>query len=501
MVLFLLGGAWSLSTPLMSSPDEPSHTIKAASVVRGQFLGPKSPASIGATDVEVPALVSATSAFPQCYMFQPNFTAACALDLPEEPNETVDSVTTAGRYNPTYYAVVGLPSLMPASSGVLYMMRLFSAAFSAALLAIGVKHLAELRTRSWVTVGLAGALTPMTLFLSGTINPAGFEIAAAVGLWLTMLALFRDPRPELMRSRAIGTAVTGSFLVNARGLSPLYLLIIVAAVLAASRWRDIRTVFTSRVVWPWIGLLGLTSGFAAWWIISANSLATGTMQFPEYGFTMIAKDTLASTGVYVNNMIGQFGWMDTNLPSWLLQVFAAVILFTVAVALAVARSRERLVLAALAAAVVLVPVIIHAAQAKYIGWVWQGRYILPVAVGVPILAGYLAQRRAGLLPAWFLRRVVATLVIAAGLVQLLALVINLHRYVNGVGGPWLSLVDYAWIPPFPLALLLLLMVGATVLYTALMYAVGRPDRAADDESAAESAAESQPSPAAADPVR
>ena len=46
---------------------------------------------------------------------------------------------------------------------------------------------------------------------------------------------------------------------------------------------------------------------------------------------------------------------------------------------------------ALAGLVILLPIYAEYGQAHFIGQFWQGRYGLPIAVGVPLLAGFAVQ--------------------------------------------------------------------------------------------------------------
>jgi hypothetical protein len=58
VVFFVLAAAWSVATPLFASPDEPSHVVRAASLVRGQILGdePRGRAAEGSLVVDLPAI-------------------------------------------------------------------------------------------------------------------------------------------------------------------------------------------------------------------------------------------------------------------------------------------------------------------------------------------------------------------------------------------------------------------------------------------------------------
>ncbi len=504
-VLWFLATVWAVANPLMASPDEPAHVVRAASLLRGQVLPPDGD---WGSDVRVPSFYERVNAYPTCYMFDPTEEGVCevASDLP--PTQLVDSATMAGKYNPLYYAVVGLPTLLPPGDGVLYLMRIVSAGLCAFLVALGLRAVAQTPAPGWAVLGVAGAVTPMVVFLSSTVNPAAVEIAAAFALWCQMLTLLRHPDPARTVGRMAWIAVSATVLLNARGLSLLYGAVIVAVAVLAAPLARTREVLLDRRTWPSFAVIVVAGLAAAAWVLGAGSLAVGGAEHPELTFLSAAKTTLLSTPEYVTNMVGQFGWMDTNLDPTVHMAFAAAAGVALLLAAAVGSRRERWLLAALAAAVVVLPVLIHASQARSLGIIWQGRYILPVAVGVPLLAGYVLVTRLGgadgtdrhpELPATLRRPLVALVAGLAGVVQLAAFGQNLHRYVNGIDGSWLSLEPGAWLPPLPIALVGLLAVVACAAYTGLLVAVAAgapavaPEGTADEVPAeAGSASGSEP---------
>lgn len=472
-VLLLLSSTWALANPLMASPDEPAHTVKAAAVARGQLLGED---TVGGTAVDVPYFYRLVTAYPTCYMFVPDEPAGCDIVPTEDLDSPSDAVTPAGRYNPLYYSVVGLPTLLPAGDGALYAMRILSAVLTTFFVALGLRALAQTGPAPWAVPGLAGALTPMVVFLTSTVNPAAIEITAAFALWCLLLALLRHPDPALVRSRMWWVALATAFFVNARGLSLLYCAVLVAAVLLVSPWRSFLEVVRTRAAWPPLAAVVVACVAAAGWVVGTNSLGSGeAVNHPDLTFVPAAKLTVFAWDGFVLNMVGQFGWMDTPLEGWVLMAFAAGSAFVVLAALAAGRWRERAGVLAVAAATFALPVVVHASQAHFLGFIWQGRYILPVAIGVPVLAAFVLHRRAQDVPAAWLpgvRRIGVRVAVVVGsllaFVQLAAFLENLHRYVNGEDGGWFSLAPDAWLPPVPLPLLLLLGLVATVGFGAVI---------------------------------
>lgn len=471
-VLWLLAAVWAVANPLMASPDEPAHVVRAASLVRGQILPPDGD---WGSQVEVPYFYQLVNAYPTCYMFEPTETGVCEIPAAAPLTEPTETGTMAGKYNPLYYAVVGLPTLLPPGDAVLYLMRVLSAGLCTFLVALGLRAVAQTPAPAWAVLGVAGAITPMAVFLFSTVNPAAVEIAAAIALWCQLLTLLRHPDPARTAGRMAGIAVSASVLLNARGLSLLYGVVIVAAAVLAAPFERTREVLRNRRTWPSFAVVGAAGVAAAVWLLVGKSLgSSGEVIRPDLTFVAAAKTTLLSTVTYLTNMVGQFGWMDTNLEPAVLMAFAAAGALAILLAVAAGRRRERLLLAGLAVAVVGLPVLIHASQARYLGIIWQGRYILPIAVGLPILAGYvLVARLAPRLDRRFAVSLATVVAATAAAVQLAAFAQNLHRYVNGVDGGWFAQEPDAWLPPLPIAVVVVLALVATAAYGVLLVWMAR----------------------------
>ena len=137
LVLSLLTTLWSLASPLMSVPDEPAHTIKAAAVARGQFFGTSGETQGEVLNVVVPKYIADVPELA-CYRFKVNVTADCAPRLnPDERHPTVAG-TSAGNYNPLYYLVVGMGSRGISGEPAIYAMRILSGLLTSLFLAATV---------------------------------------------------------------------------------------------------------------------------------------------------------------------------------------------------------------------------------------------------------------------------------------------------------------------------------------------------------------------------
>lgn len=461
----VLCSVWSIGLPLFAAPDEPAHQIRAASVARGQLLGrqvaPGSPLEV------VRAPLSLLDARATCFAFRAGVSASCQPALGATGGRLHDAVTYVGRYPPVYYAAVGLFGRLPLGLSEPRTQRLGSALLCAALLASAVVSL-----RSWPgspgAAGLALALTPMTLFLCGTVNPSGLETAAAIGLWVGGLALL-EPRAEVDVRLVVRVTFAAIVLVLVRPLSPFWLACVTVVLLASAPWQVVRGLARRRAIQLGGALTAAASAAAVAWIVLVRALVVLPSSGAERPRTVLraAQVALSMSDERFRQMIGNFGWLDdpvqyATIFVWLLGLGALLL------PALVARARRRaFALAFLIVMVVLLPVLIEASQAQRIGYDWAGRYTLPLAVGVPLVAAraMVAEPDDGQH-----RRLDVAVVLLTGAGQLWAFVNALARYTVGTGHG-LGLRHPQWTPPLPpAALCTIYAVGLVALANVLLRA-------------------------------
>ncbi|MCU1656362.1 MAG: hypothetical protein JWO57_1018 [Pseudonocardiales bacterium] len=448
VLLFAVIALWSISTPRYAAPDEPVQAVKAAATARGELIGKDAASDVNSAVVfTVPATI-ARAPDPGCFAFKPWVPASCSAPW-HAYDGLLQATTYVGRYPPLYYFVVGLPSLVTSSATVLYWMRLVSAALSALFLAAAFVSATQVQRGRWVVVGTALAVTPMEVFIAGMVNPSGLEISAALCLWTSGLALFTGPDPAHRRRLVVWSSVSAAVLVQMRGLSPLLLAVIAVTLFAVVGWRPVRAAARRRDVQVGAAVVAACAAFAVVWI-----LADGTLRVQSSGRPVPANASdidvlhfaLNQVGLNTPQLLGVFGWLDTYMPGWCYHVWEAAVLVLGAGVLARRRWRLAAVVVALVGATVAVPTLLAYSQAHKYGIVGEGRYILPVAVGVPVLCAYgwsWGRARAG-----WLFAVALVLGLAAALVQTAGFVQALHRYRTGIDAPvWVR--NAAWAPPLP----------------------------------------------------
>lgn len=448
-LLFVAGAAWAAATPLGASPDEPAHIIKAASVVRGELLGEPTRAP-AVRSVTVPEGLANSSSWP-CYAFDGAAEASCITEVSDEWTDT-RADTSAGLYNPTFYALVGWPSLLidDASAAVMGM-RFVNALLTAFFLSCAIAAMLAISRSRIVVAGVAASITPMVFFLNGSVNPNGIEIAAGAALLASLLLLVRRdvvrPGPWL-----VTVAASGVLLAQSRGLSPLWLgLFGITSLIAARPGRLGRLLKEWKV---WVALLALLAGVAAAgaWIVSTNTLGSmgvfpgaGEVS-PRQAFVEMLLARSLDPGY-----VGVFGWLDTPAAPLAYVAWSFLACAVVAVAAAVSRRRDLAALAFAGLVFVLVPPVVQAASVSTSGYIWQGRYGLVAYVGVIIVAAVLG---ADSCPTFsdsakqMLRRFDIMLIAVVGVAHAFTLLHATKRYSVGTDADWLTFFTQPeWSPP------------------------------------------------------
>jgi hypothetical protein len=454
LLVTAVGGLWSLANPLFAAPDENSHVIRAVALDHGELTGDEQEARLRplldvtpeALRVRVPAIyVNEESA---CFAFQPNTTAQCAHV--EGSTRDVDALTTAGRHPPSYYAVVGVASwVWRAGPGVVYLMRFLSVLMSAAFIATALTALRRTSVPRVAAIGVLFAVTPMVLFVGSSVNPNGPEIAAAIAVWVCGLVLASQASEKIDNRLVTATGIAGCVLALSRQLGPLWLSIMGITIAVFGSWDALRALARSGWARIWAALIAAFCVAQIGWNVVVGSL--GYTRYPNAPKNIptsdIARFTVGSLFDRYKQLIGYFGWLDTPSPALTYVLWTAGVGFVVLAALAWARRRQAVALLVVIGATVVLPLVLESAVYGDAGGpAWQGRYALPLAVGVPIVAAMaMASSERG-------RQLAEPrLFVGAGVVlvvaHILAFAQNLRRYTVGYDGEIQYWKNPEWSPP------------------------------------------------------
>lgn len=470
VLTFLATASWTMADPLVAAPDEQAHIIHAYGIDHFQLGTVPTPPSKVLVDFTVPASINYSKIYPDCWHFFDKVPATCAA--PWQTSRTpVVTPSYVGHYPPLYYALVGTGTWISVEPPGIYLMRLVSAGLGAFMLALSAYVIARWSRRWSMMVGVFVTMTPLTYFLSSSVNPSGFEIVTAICFWTTALVWALDYPEDPPHALVIILGAVGATLVLIRGLSPFwfFLIALVLAFLLTPRtvWRTLR----GRRDLQWAaGAIAVAGVLAGLWIVTQgtlNVLPVGKAVPQSDSYWTIFKLLYHSIWFWLRQSVGVTGWLDTTMPMVVYHGWYLCMDLLLAGALVRGTWRQRGALVFALALTVGVPIAIVAHQAKILGIVWQGRDSMPLSVGVVLLAAGLCSRARE-------RAVLARVLAIAGiglleLLGLLSFYTNLRRYAVGRYGPhFFFLHSQGWSPPTGQFLTLFTFAAATGALTLLL---------------------------------
>ena len=272
-------------------------------------------------------------------------------------------------------------------------------------------------------------------------------------------------------------------LVWTRALSPLWLACILATVLVLSDRSQRRSLGRRTDLRAWSVAVGVsTAGALAWDVAAGGFQVMGKAASPKTSNFTLLGDAFGRTWSWLQGAFGDFGFVDQNRSPILLLLLCFAVVGTLLVGgLRVATRRQREVLIGLVVFAFILPVVITFADDREYGAIWQGRYGLPLAAGITVLAALLLANSERSEAAWFDSHVWVAYV-AVSLANIIGLFTTLHRFVDGKNGPF-EFVGGRWQPPVNAVVLIAVFVSAQALLSWTLYRDGRaisePNTAAD----------------------
>jgi Predicted membrane protein (DUF2142) len=363
-------------------------------------------------------------------------------------------LSTAANYPIWAHVLPGLATVIVDGPEAAWLARFLHALLPVALIAATLLRLVAGERRAAASATLV-AMTPMVLFLLAVVNPSGWVVAGAIALWVAVDDAFRSGGARISGRRPqAGWLLAAGFamLVLPRNDGLLWAALVIAVLAIVWRrnpvvlWRGASTAV--RVV-----VAAVTAAAAGWALFSGSDLV------PVGGPSglSLAETVVAGTGRHVREAVGVVGWLDTQIPesAFALWCFGAGVVVMIAL---VSEQPRRVAGAVLALALFVVTGwVLEIVQGNTAGLFWQGRYALPMLIGVILVAGLTpgADLRIGRLA------VVAPAVIAV-IVWNLAFFQQLRRWGVGESG---SIRPWAWDTygaPLPVLLLMAIHAGASI---------------------------------------
>lgn len=389
----------------------------------------------------------------RCFVSQPAV-PACGLRVQDQPTADERPITAMGLYTPAVYLIPGLGTLSGASNDSWFAARLWSALAAALIIALCVVNLVR---RNDSLLPLFSALAPAVIFLASVVNPSGLELVGAIALWITAPGMLRADRRDPWEISTY--AISGVVLILARPLGMVYFAsVIFVCVIASGTWRTaVRLVKQHRTV---TALHLTTLLFATWWYLFVYNPAVDPRR-AEY----LAPDVPLQEQIFhafgdayrvLLEAIGDLGSLEVPIPRLIFVLLIAVAMWLISLGATSSTTATRVALTSL---VVMSILLVLATDINYYrilrGYGVQGRHIMPLLVGLPLLAARHLR----------LSVVARTTVIGAWmLAQSIAGYTALRRYSVGIIGDnfFAMFSTPAWEPPLGITTTLVLL-GALLL--------------------------------------
>jgi hypothetical protein len=393
--VLLTQSAWLMALPTLRGPDEFDHVYKAAAVARGQ-LGTEGATPHGRGGVVTVPLSLVTATTPACE--SRSYTGHDNCHPIDEPAPGLARVATAaGAYNPTWYAVVGTVTRPVDGARLDPAMRAVTALLSALLIAWAAATVTAWSRTRWPLAGLTLAATPTLVYSTVVASPNGVHYAAALLLWAAALGLASgEDRP----TRFLVPFVAGAaVLVNTHTTGPLWLALLAVVGLVLRPARDWWRLAKQRPrTWSIAGALTLlaTSGSVAWTrLAGANELGAADPSLPPFRLGLLVGAEI----LWPFQSVGAFPMRDQPAPLAAYAVWFTALVALVVLGLRRGPRRLRLAVGLVGLLVVVVPGALTVLSFSSVGLAWQGRYALPLYVGLPLLAAWSLDRRGASLDA------------------------------------------------------------------------------------------------------
>ena len=276
----------------------------------------------------------------------------------------------------------------PDWTGIL-LARLISAALCAGFLASAWLSCREWRRSPMLLAGLVIAATPAFFEMAGAIDPNSLEMAAGVSLAAAAIPLLLDgDSPDVhhwLRRAAIAAIGIGQF----RALGPELIACLLAVLLIRESGPGSAT----------YGRSGRRRGGPPplWSRASSAPCGQSPLRLMSSRISCAARSTLGqvlkteATGhllKIVRQIFVGFAYVDLP-PSLIFTVWAVALGFLLIGAFAWGTQIGRWRLTILIAGTLAIPVLSDAFTANTYGLAFQGRYVFPIAVGIPLLAAFM----------------------------------------------------------------------------------------------------------------
>lgn len=415
----LLELAWVLALPAFRGADEFDHAYKADAVAHGELRAVSdAPSGRGGLVPVGPELVAAAGPVCSSYLYT-------RPDNCRSAGTTADGralvASAAESYDPVFYAVVGTAARPFDGVAALVVMRLATAVLTSLLLGAAAAVTAGWSRTGWPLLALAVACTPVLVQSGAVAAPNAVGYAGAALVWAAGLGLVQRDGPPTWGWLTLGSVTV--LVTHTTGLMWLLLVLLAVLLLRPRTWWSSRLrAERGPAAGAALTVAACAAGCLAWIRYADTNALSGPTDQPPLELPMLAVQQF----LWAMQTIAAFPTRNEPAPSWVYTCWLAVLAVLWGYGALVARRRVRVVAGLVLAAWFAVPLALTFVSYSSQGYAWQGRYALPLAIGLPALAGLALERR-GTAPARPLVATVLALVAIAHVSSVVAVTLDERR--------------------------------------------------------------------------
>ena len=437
LACFCLLGAWALSSPPQSAPDDDFQLASIWCAGESPATGMCSQSTVpynefGVVKREVPADIGGAP----CFRSRATKSAAC---LGRASSSLIPARTNAGLYPRPFFSVLHWFAGSDVARSVL-LMRLFN--LTLALVMFGAAFaVAERGLRASAALTWAIVLVPTGAFFIPSTNATSWAIIGIATLPVFLLQFLRGRTRVRMGLAAVGATAALLLATSARSDAAAFggaavLACVLFTLLAdglRARWR----LAAVGALILWAAVLFLQSHIA-------TSVASNGMGSAFAGMTAPSTSSLTGLTLWLSNLYalpgliaGSFGagwglgWLDTMMPTIVGVIGCAVVAAVVLRGWVGGGRPARWTFAFVVMVLVAVPLQILQTSHSFVGNLVQARYLYPLLI-VAVLVAVSGGPVEGPVSFAFTRRQYLAIAGALALANAYALHTNIERYASGL---------------------------------------------------------------------